>query len=290
MNSHTAPGEKAPFPRPGDISLIAIDIDGTILNSKSKLPARVADAIGKAAAAGYTVLPATGRQLNGIPREVLAIPGFRYVIASNGAKVYDLERDEVLLSDCFTKEAAGAVLRDCLAIDALVGVYMEGVGYSQKRSLAPFEGILTSQFLEYYKNTRIEVEDLPGLLAASTGDIEKFSLHFADLDLRLATKAAFEQRKDLSVTSSARTNLEFGTPTVSKGAALSKLAGRLGIPKERVMAVGNNMNDAAMLLAAGHAVAMGNASDEVKALAHTVAPTNNEDGVAVILERLMADA
>lgn len=288
MNSYPAGDEPAPFPGPKDVSLIAIDIDGTILDSNSELPLRVAAVIQKTIEAGYTVLPATGRQLNAIPKEVLAIPSFRYVIAANGAKVYDLARDKVLLSDCFDKATALSILRDSMAVDALVGLYMDGVGYTQKDRLETFKSVLYPPFVEYFRRTRIPVDDLPALVAESCSDIEKFTLHFDDAALRLATKASFEKRGDISVTSSAETNLELGTPTASKGAALERLAEHLGIPRQRVMAIGDNMNDAAMLRAAGHAVAMGNAPDEVKALAGTVAPSNDEDGVAVILERLMA--
>lgn len=274
-------------PLPREIRLIALDIDGTILDSQTRLPPRVAAAIERAAEAGYTLLPATGRQLDGIPKEVLALRGFRYVIASNGAKLYDLEADSVLLSDCFAKDDALAILGDALQVEALASVYMGGSGYAQKRSYAFLEGILSEKFLEYYRNTRIEVDDLPALVAESSDDIEKISLHFADSALRQATGLAFAKRRDLAVTSSARSNLEFNTPTASKGAALLHLAGHLGIERGGVMAVGNGLNDVAMLEKAGHAVAMGNSPDEVKAVADQIAPTNNEDGVAVLLETLI---
>lgn len=273
---------------PKTISLIALDIDGTILDSHSRLPTRVAAAIGQAAASGRTLLPATGRQLNAIPKEVLALDAFRYVIAANGAKLYDLTTEEVLLSDCFTKATALSVLEDALTVDALVGVYTNGLGYSQKRDIEFLRGSLSPQFFEYYNNTRLQIEDLPAFVAESTGDIEKFTLHFADMALREETREAFSRRKDIAVTSSAPTNLEFNTPTASKGNALLKLAERLSIPREGVLAMGDSLNDAAMLQAAGYAVAMGNAPDEIKALAHTIAPTNDEDGVAVILESLTA--
>lgn len=272
---------------PRGISLIALDIDGTILDSRSHLPPRVAAAIKRAAEAGYTLLPATGRQLNAIPKEVLALKAFRYVIAANGAKLYDLETEDILVNDCFPKETALSILEDVLKVDALVGVYTNGAGYSQKRDIEFLRGSLSSQFFEYYNNTRIQIDDLSAFVAKSTEDIEKFTLHFADMTLRGEMHEAFSRRGDLAVTSSAPTNLEFNTPTASKGNALLTLAERLSIPREGVLAMGDSLNDAAMLQAAGHAVAMGNAPEEIKALAATIAPTNDEDGVAVILESLI---
>jgi hydroxymethylpyrimidine pyrophosphatase-like HAD family hydrolase len=79
---------------------------------------------------------------------------------------------------------------------------------------------------------------------------------------------------------------------VSKGAALKKLAARLGMEREEVMAIGDNWNDVEMLEWAGQGVIMGNAAAELRAMAKTrgwkQAPSNDEDGVAVVLEAMVA--
>ena len=84
----------------------------------------------------------------------------------------------------------------------------------------------------------------------------------------------------------APTDVEVGSPLADKGQALTALANKLGISRRQILAIGDNDNDLGMLRAAGTAVAMGNATESVKAMADFTAPSNNEDGVASVLEAL----
>ncbi|MFN3333312.1 MAG: HAD family hydrolase, partial [Caldilinea sp.] len=79
-------------------------------------------------------------------------------------------------------------------------------------------------------------------------------------------------------------------PGVDKGSGLRRLCNLLGVDIRRVMAIGDSDNDIPMLEAAGFAVAMGNAGEHVKAIADWVAPTIDEDGAAVALQRWILDA
>ena len=87
------------------------------------------------------------------------------------------------------------------------------------------------------------------------------------------------------VTSSARHNIELNAPAANKGAALRALAEALEIPRERVMAVGDGLNDRTLLEAAGLAVAMGNAHPAIKAIADYVTDDCDHDGAAKAIER-----
>ena len=82
-------------------------------------------------------------------------------------------------------------------------------------------------------------------------------------------------------------NLEVNMPAATKGSGLMQLAEILGLEREQVMAFGDGGNDVTMLKSAGVGVAMGNACDEAKVAAACVGPTNNEDGVAQVLEALV---
>ncbi len=276
------PSAQNAFPR-----LIALDIDGTILTSDRRLEDRVLAAIGRALAAGIQVLPATGRQLDALPREMLAIPGLRYAITSNGAKVYDLAQDTVLYSDCFEKADALDVLRAAEEYQALTGVYIDGRGYSQQQDLSFLRSALPGSFFEYFRQTRTFVPNLASFVRAAEGAVEKFTLHFASQPERRRARADFERRGDVELTSSVFSNLELNTPTANKGAALMHLAALLGIPRAEVMAMGDSSNDATMLRMAGQAVVMANAPDEIKALADILAPSCDEAGVAAIIEGIL---
>ena len=87
------------------------------------------------------------------------------------------------------------------------------------------------------------------------------------------------------ITTSLDSNLEINAPGVTKGSALLALAKHLGLARSQLMAMGDSGNDLAMLQAAGLGVAMGNATEEVKAAADAVSADNNHDGVAVAIEK-----
>ena len=74
------------------IRLIAVDLDGTVLNDRKQLTPRTAAALTEAAARGVEIVPATGRTAAGLPAELLALPGVHYAITSNGARMMDLPR------------------------------------------------------------------------------------------------------------------------------------------------------------------------------------------------------
>ena len=92
---------------------------------------------------------------------------------------------------------------------------------------------------------------------------------------------------DLVITTAIGNNLEINCKEAVKGNALMKLADHLGLSPESLMACGDNLNDITMLKAAGLGVAMGNAKDEVKAIANYVTDDNNHDGVAKAIRKFV---
>ncbi|MBS4161556.1 HAD-IIB family hydrolase, partial [Klebsiella pneumoniae] len=91
---------------------------------------------------------------------------------------------------------------------------------------------------------------------------------------------ALKKNKELEVTNSSPTNIEVNAIGINKAAALAKVSERLGFTMENVMAVGDSLNDIAMIKEAGLGVAMGNGQDIVKETADWITDTNNENGVA----------
>ena len=116
--------------KPARIRLIGLDLDKTALNSKREITPRVQRAIQNAIAAGIEVLPATGRALSAMPKAFMAIPGVRFVLCANGAKVHDVVKSEVFLADCFDKENALKLLDLCEEHGILPCVFIEGGVYS----------------------------------------------------------------------------------------------------------------------------------------------------------------
>ena len=94
-----------------DIRILALDLDGTLLDSDKNLPAANREALAAAAARGVLVVPTTGRFFGGMPESVRALPFVRYAITINGAQVYDRQTDEALVREEIPLETALAVMR-----------------------------------------------------------------------------------------------------------------------------------------------------------------------------------
>lgn len=270
-----------------NIRMIATDLDGTLLNSKGEVSAATVQAVQRAVDAGIVVLPATGRQLTGIPTAVLALPGNRYAVTANGALVVDRASGRVLHEDCFPFKQALGILRLLEQYDGMPGLYIEGVGYAQEGHLEKYIQHLSSGLINYFRTSRTMVPNLQRFLESAKSDVEKLTILFMDEEVRQQALAALVARGDSTVTSSLAMNLEINTRTANKGAGLLALAKQLGIAKQQVMAIGDSSNDEAMLRAVGRAVAMGNATDDIKRLADTVTLSNDEDGVAAAINEVL---
>lgn len=274
---------------PRNVRMLTIDLDDTVLDTQKVVRPEVAAALRHVAEAGILLVPATGRQRNSIPREILDIPGVAYCITSNGARVYDLARDEILLEDCFSRESALEILREAKKYDVLMAVYIDGAGYAQRRDLDFLKGVLPEAVLEYFRNARIPTDDLLGFVKAHVGRVKKISLHFPSTANREQAARTFVQRGNIEVTASSRTNLELNTKTANKGAAMLFLAERLGIGAGEIVAMGDSANDRAMLKAAGYAVVMDTAPPDIKELADAIAPGSDKGGAAVVIEAILAN-
>ncbi len=108
----------------------------------------------------------------------------------------------------------------------------------------------------------------------------KFGFDIEDDDIRNEVLEELRKNKELEITNSSPTNIEVNALGINKAAALAKVTEKLGFTMENVMAMGDSLNDIAMIKEAGLGVAMGNAQDIVKETADYITDTNIEDGVA----------
>lgn len=270
------------------IKMIGLDLDGTLLTEKKELTSRTRKAISRALAQGVQVLVATGRPWMGVPEELREFPGMRYALTSNGARIIDTLENRILEEHLLSPQLAQKVLEICGKYDTLQEVYFDGQGYAPAERMADVERYHRNPSMcEYMRKTRIPVDDIVKLVRKESRGLDKVQVLFADMKERALGWRELEAEPGLELVGSLRYNIEVNAAGVNKGTGLVNLGHMLGISREEIMACGDGDNDIVMLKEAGFGVAMANAEDKVKEAADYITSSNEEDGVAEVIEKLV---
>lgn len=268
------------------IKLIALDLDGTTLNSEGKLTTFTEKTLNRATEKGIHVVIATGRVGSALPEEVLKVSGIEYAITSNGAAIINLRKEKIIYENCIEPKALEGVYKLLSQHDFMVEVFIKGKAYVEKRIFENLEkvGIPESSII-YVRRTRQPYINVLNMMINNKENIENININFGNQKDKEIMREKLMCLKDVTITSSMEHNLEIGGATTSKASALKELCNKLGIKTEQIMACGDSPNDEAMMKVAGLPVAMGNAKESIKAMAKYITGTNDEDGVAVAIER-----
>ncbi len=270
------------------LKMIGLDLDGTLLTDKKELTDRTKAALRRAIELGITVLVASGRPWMGVPEELRNFPGMRYALTSNGARIIDTKDDRVIEEHLLSPELALKALAVCGKYDTLQEVYFDGQGYAPEDQMAYVEKYHRNPSMcEYMRKTRLPVKDIRKLVEQENRGLDKVQALFADMDERETAWKELEQEKGLELVGSLQYNIEINAAGVNKGTGLVNLGRMLGIRRKEIMAFGDGDNDIAMLREAGFGVAMANADEQVKAAADYITLSNEEEGVAEAIERLV---
>ena len=271
-----------------DIRVIALDLDGTLLDSQKGMSKVNAEALAYANSKGVAVVPTTGRFFGMMPEVVRSLPFVRYAITINGAQVYDRERDEAIVREEIEVERAIAIMQLLDGYDVIYDCYRNNWGWMSASLQNRAEAYATdAHYLKMVREFRKPVADLKEHLRATAeeGGIQKVMLFSRNDDpetkeLCAIRTAMAEKFPEIKVTSSTWNDLEFNSPLAHKGNALARFAEHLGCTIDNCMSFGDGLNDLTMIEAAGIGVAMANARDEVKSVADYITSTNDDDGVA----------
>ena len=270
------------------IKLIALDLDGTTLNDDRVISERNREAMQRAADMGVNVVIATGRPFSAVPKDVFEIEGIRFVLTSNGARITDLHEGRSFYENCLSPLAVEKSVEMLKEHDYIIECFVDGIAYIDGPYFYKIkETKLSYRNVEYILNTRNPVDDIYEFLLEHKHEIENINVNFEDISQKPAMKEKLLTLPETTITTSFDHNLEIGGATTSKAEALRQMGALLGIKAEEMMAIGDSPNDMAMMLASGFPVAVGNAKDEVKAIAQYIAPTNHEDGVADAIEKFV---
>ncbi len=269
--------------------IIALDLDGTLLDSEKRIsPANYA-ALAAAAACGALVVPATGRFFRMMPAAVRDLPFVRYAITCNGAEVFDRVRDEAVVREDIPLETALGVMRILDRHDLIYDCYMDGWGWMTKSMQERASDYVADRhYIQVIRDYRTPVPELKAHIASVGHGVQKIMAFARDPGVFDRVRGDLEKEfGDLALSSATWNNFEVNAPAATKGAALLSLAKHLGVDPADTLAFGDASNDLPMIRAAGIGVAMANASADICAAADRVAPTNDESGVAAVVNELL---
>ncbi len=273
--SHEPDGPSGSFP----YKLVATDLDGTLLGADETVSRRTREALAAVTAAGAAHIVVTGRAVPWT-RHILDDLGYESLaVCGQGAQVYDAGEHRLLTSVTLDRQLAGLALAKIEAEvgplllaasrDGLDGEVVVGHGYRVQ------DGPLST----------VPIRDAADLWSAPLNKV--YIQHPTLSDDELAAVGTEVAGGLVSVTMAGAGIVELLPLGLSKATGLSLAARRLGMKAADTIAFGDMPNDIPMFAWAAHGVAMSNAHDDLKAVADEVTFSNEEDGIAVVLERLL---
>jgi len=259
--------------------LIATDLDGTLLIPDGSISARTRSVLERARAAGIELVLVTGRP----PRHVAKIEGAAELggtaICINGALTYDLDRELVLSEERLPASIAAELVTALRARSPGICFAVEvGLDFGWEPSYARHRQRIGAP--------RLPVADAHVLCERGVNKLIAIHPQIAAEELLRCCRDLFTDRACVSY--SGAPFLEIGAAAISKASALAAYCSARGIDQRHVLSFGDMPNDLPMLEWAGHSVAMGNAHPSVLAATDEVTLSNADDGVAAVVERLLA--
>lgn len=282
--------------------MIVSDMDGTILGTDHKLNCRTTEAIKKACEADIRFMIATGRSFEGAMKELKQADIVCDYIVSSGAELRDSQKNIIFSSAMKSEDYINIynVLQnyDVSFIFCTVEAdYCIGTPEVLKKNL--LEHIITFdkniavediEENEYYKRMENRIKLLPDMLSLLklNPKVTKVFVFSNNLEMLAEIKEKLSKSPNLAISSSFSNNLEITDVIAQKGPVVKMYIEKLGYTMNEVMVIGDSLNDYSMLsMNFGATVAMGNAHPAVKKVAKYVTKSNEEDGVAYLIEMLL---
>ena len=284
--------------------LVAIDLDGTMLNSYGMVTENTKQVIKNTINKGTEVIIASGRTIDSIKTIAKEIGSENYFIAGNGALIYDIKKDEIIYEKFMNKQKVLEIIKICEENSIAYNIYTEktiiakglkyNVLYYYKENLKKEENKKTNitiveDVYEYIKNLEnekfLKITVCDETKSVFNSIIRKLRT-VEDIDvldvLHMSRKMIKQGTEDVPIE---YYYTEISLKDVDKWNAIEYLANKMNISKDEIIAIGDNINDKEMIENAKVGIAMGQSTPVITEIADFVTTNNNEDGVAKALEK-----
>ena len=284
--------------------LIAIDLDGTMLNQYSVVTEKTKEAIRKAQEKGIEVIIASGRPVDSIKSIAKEIKSEKYFISGNGAIIYDISNDEIIYENTLKKQKVLEIIKICEENSIYYNIYTEKeiIAKSLQCNVLYYHKENASK--EENEKTHINiVKNVYDYISSREEKVIKITVcenNQAIFNSILRKLREIDEIEVLDVSHMSRKMIKQGTEeipieyfyteisakNVDKWNAIEFLREKMNISKEEIVAIGDNINDKKMIENAGLGIAMGQSHPDIKCVANQVTATNVEDGVAEVLNKI----
>ena len=270
-----------------DIRIIALDLDGTLLNSNKELTERNYRALEAAAARGLEIVPTTGRFYDAMPQVIRDLPFVNYAITINGAQVAHVRTGDVLYRAEIPWQQAVEIMSVLDTLPVVYDCFMDNAAFMTAALKERIDECTDDpHYRKMVRELRQSVPELKAFITKRGQDVQKSQFFTMDMALRQRMLNELPRRFPGIITTAALLhNVEINHERANKGAAVLALAEHLGCGAKNVMAFGDGLNDLSMIRAAGTGVVMANAFDEVKRYADYITDDCDHDGVAAAIEK-----
>ena len=285
--------------------LVAIDLDGTMLNQYGIVTQKTKNSIKKAQENGIEIMIASGRPIDSVKTISKEIGSENYFISGNGSIIYDIKKDEIIYENVLKKQKALEIIKICEENSIFYNVYTEkeiiaknlqyNVLYYHKENLTKSEEDKTHVNI---------VEDIYDYIEKTDSKVLKVMIcdkHQTIFNAIIRKLKEVDDIEVLEVSHMSRKIIRQGTEeipieyfyteisakNVDKWTALEFLKEKLQISSEEIVAIGDNVNDKKMIEKSGYGIAMGQSAPQIKEIADYVTDSNVDDGVANALDKLL---
>lgn len=275
------------------VRLVALDLDGTLLNKDGQISATDQATLSKAIQNGIEIVISTGRPYIGLPIDILCSIGIRYAITANGSAIYTLSDKKCIYENCIDTSTAVAILNHLRDKQVYFDAFIDGNGFSNQSKRYLIDRLaMPPSVIQYIRTTRTYVKNIAADIQQKNLKVQKISIDFIkdtggsliDYD---AVTSFLKTCSDIIFVSGGCCNAEVTKVGTTKGQGLRFLAERLNIPMTATMVCGDSENDINILQTAHIGVAMENAEPRVKQIADFVTKSNNDSGVSYAIQNYL---
>lgn len=270
----------------GTYKLLALDMDGTLLDSQKRISPRTRTALEELAKRGVALAFSTGRNAKELLDYTSELPFIRYGVLASGSFVYDLTQSRTLATTPIPHDALRATISVARGEDALIFLSCPDGTRAQQVTIDRLGSYGMRAYQAMYDLICERIDDPLSWIASNPQRVMKMDVYHYDEAAygRMSSKLE-ESGVPIQLFSSEPGCMEATAAGVDKGSGLRMLAAHLRVSMDEVVAVGDGGNDLAMLRAAGLPVAMGNASPEIREAARAIVDDNDHDGIVELIER-----